>query len=218
MAMHDELPFRIIFAGIYVAGFLMRGLFVQRLKPQGEPIMPETGDPGEISRFRVVFQKVMFFLWIAIVASYTWYPPWVEALHFTFPIWFRYGGVIAGAVSFLFLFLTMKALGRYWSPLPRMMEGHKLVTSGPYRFIRHPMYTAMMVLFMAFILITANAAVTLFSLIAMVLTVKWALKEEKMLIGFFGDEYRAYVNRTGAFLPAPGKMVRQIFFNRNDQP
>ncbi|ABL64253.1 Isoprenylcysteine carboxyl methyltransferase [Chlorobium phaeobacteroides DSM 266] len=217
MAMHDELPFRIIFAGIYVAGFLMRGLFIQRMKPQEKPIIPEAGNAGEISRFRVIFQKVMFFLWIAIVASYTWYPPWVEALHFPFPTWLRYGGAIAAAVSFLFLFLTMKTLGRYWSPLPRLMEGHKLVITGPYRFIRHPMYTAMMLLFIAFILITANAAVTVFSLIATVLTVKWALNEEKMLIGFFGDEYRAYMTRTGAFLPAPRKMVRHIFFNQHEK-
>jgi protein-S-isoprenylcysteine O-methyltransferase Ste14 len=56
-----------------------------------------------------------------------------------------------------------------------------------------------------------------FSLIATVLTVKWALNEEKMLIGFFGDEYRAYMTRTGAFLPAPRKMVRQIFFNQHEK-
>ncbi|WP_244191144.1 hypothetical protein [Prosthecochloris sp. ZM] len=53
--MHEELPFRIIFAEMYVAGFLMRGLFVRRLQQRGERIVPPKGAVGGNSRFRVVF-------------------------------------------------------------------------------------------------------------------------------------------------------------------
>lgn len=113
--------------------------------------------------------------WIAVVVSYAWCPSWMEVLHLHFPAWLRYSGARAVVAAFSLLVLTMSARLVLWSPLPRLGEGYKLVTDGPYRFVRHPMYSAMTLLFVAFALVTANMAVTVSSLIAIVLTFKWGL-------------------------------------------
>lgn len=200
--MHDELPFRVLFVGMYVAGFAMRGYFALQLKRQGERVLPGAGErPGG---FRVVFQGIMFVVWLCIVFSYARYPSWMESLHFPLPPWLRYAGASAGFLVFPFLVYTLGVLGRHWSPLPVLREGHRLVRSGPYRHVRHPMYAAMTVLFVSFALTTANIPVAATSLLAIVLTLRWGLKEEKMMIRRFGREYEEYMKRTGAFLPRWG--------------
>jgi protein-S-isoprenylcysteine O-methyltransferase Ste14 len=207
--MSEELPFRIIFVSMYVAGFLMRGFFTRRLTRTDERIVPDKMVDRYSSRFRVVFQGVMFFLWIFIVVSYAWYPFWMKGLGLALPHWLRYGGAFAGFAAFVLLMWTMKALGRYWSPLPRLREGHELITSGPYRFVRHPMYSAMIVLFLSFALVTANVPVILSSFLGIIFTIIWGLKEERMLIDYFGEEYREFMRHTTAFFPLPGRNMRK---------
>jgi protein-S-isoprenylcysteine O-methyltransferase Ste14 len=216
--MHEEAPFRIIFVGLYVAGLLMRSLLLVQLKLRGDRIVPPKEDSGESSRFRIVFQSVMFFFWIVVVVSYAWYPSWMEQFHLPVPPWLRYSGALFGAAAFFLLTLTMNALGQYWSPLPRLMDGHRLVTRGPYRFVRHPMYSAMMILFISFVFVTANVIVAVTSLIAIILTIKWAVKEEAILLDFFGEEYRSYMECTGAFTPNPGKIVRHFLSGKTSRP
>lgn len=199
--MHQELPFRIIFVGIYVIGFILRWYSAANLKKAGEKLLPDKQNMRHSSRFRIVFQGTMSLVWIGIVVSYAWYPAWMAALKFPLPLWLRYSGVLLGFVSFPLLLATFHALGRYWTPLPQIREKHELVTSGPYRFIRHPMYSTMIMLFIAFPLISANILVALSSLAAIAATIGWAMKEEKMLTGYFGNEYREYMKQAGAFLP-----------------
>jgi protein-S-isoprenylcysteine O-methyltransferase Ste14 len=205
--MHDELPFRVLFVGMYVAGFGLRGYFASHLKRQGERVFPVAAERNRSGRFRLMFQGVMFFLWLIIVFSYALYPSWMERFHLPIPIWLRYTGAAAGFFAFPFLVYTYRTLGRYWSPLPGLRENHQLVTSGPYRFVRHPMYTTMIVLFLSFSLTTANLPVTVSSILAIILTIRWGLKEEGLMIGRFGREYEEYIKRTGAFLPRWGRSV-----------
>ena len=80
-------------------------------------------------------------------------------------------------------------------------EDHRLVTSGPYRYIRHPLYTMGLLLFSSLSLIAANWFMMLGTVLAFVLVSLRLPKEEAALIEAFGDEYRAYMQRTGRFLP-----------------
>jgi len=203
--MHDELPFRVLFVGMYVAGFGMRVYFAAQLKRQGERVLPRAEERPRAGGFRPLFQGAMFFIWLFIVFSYAWYPSWMDFFHLPFPLWLRYAGASAGFLVFPFLVYTLWVLGRYWSPLPVLRDDHHLVSSGPYRFVRHPMYAAMMVLFLSFALTTANLPVTVSSILAIILTVRWGRQEEEMMVHHFGQEYEEYMKRTGAFLPRWGR-------------
>jgi protein-S-isoprenylcysteine O-methyltransferase Ste14 len=76
-----------------------------------------------------------------------------------------------------------------------------LVTTGPYRWIRHPFYVTVVLLVVAVTLLAANWFVGLCGLVIFVSQVIRLPIEEQRLIEKFGDEYRAYLARTGRFLP-----------------
>ena len=83
-------------------------------------------------------------------------------------------------------------------------EQATLVTTGPYRWIRHPMYTAALTLGVAATLITANAVMAIGGLGMFALLAARSRTEERRLIEKFGDAYRDYQRRTGRFLPRRG--------------
>jgi protein-S-isoprenylcysteine O-methyltransferase Ste14 len=76
-----------------------------------------------------------------------------------------------------------------------------LVTTGPYRWIRHPMYSAALILVMAASLLTANLVVVIGGLAMFALLAARSRIEEQRLIAKFGEAYRGYQGRTGRFLP-----------------
>lgn len=115
-------------------------------------------------------------------------------------------------VRFLFLALFVfniwlfvkvhRDLGTNWSAILEVKEGHTLVRTGIYRWIRHPMYAHFWIWVIAQGFILANGLVLAFGVIA------WGLlyflrvpKEEEMLLKEFGDEYRNYMNETGRVIP-----------------
>ena len=81
---------------------------------------------------------------------------------------------------------------------------HTLVSSGPYRWVRHPFYDAAALYLAANALAAANWFVMLTATVVMSLLVIRTRREEQQLMLRFGDAYRAYVGRTGRFLPRIG--------------
>ena len=79
---------------------------------------------------------------------------------------------------------------------------HKLVTHGPYRFVRHPMNVVFPVVSIVLFLMSANWVIGAAALILIgTLSIVRAPIEEKQLIERFGEEYRTYMQRTGRFFP-----------------
>ncbi|MGF1506850.1 MAG: isoprenylcysteine carboxylmethyltransferase family protein [Chloroflexi bacterium] len=81
---------------------------------------------------------------------------------------------------------------------------HELITHGPYRWIRHPLYTAGLMLFAGLSLMAGNLFFLAFTVLAGVLLVIRLPAEEAHLQAHFGEAYDAYRRRTGAFLPRVG--------------
>lgn len=97
---------------------------------------------------------------------------------------------------------THKALGRNWSVSLQLKDEHKLITEGIYARIRHPMYSAFWLWAIAQALILPNW-VAGFAGIAGFGTL-YLLRvghEERMMLEGFGEEYRAYMARTGRLWP-----------------
>jgi protein-S-isoprenylcysteine O-methyltransferase Ste14 len=152
-------------------------------------------------RLFLLLRSVMALFMIAVFILYAINPKWMMWFAAPFPIWLRWIGVGFGIVSLPLLIWVQQTLGRYWSTNLQLRDAHMLVTSGPYHLIRHPMYTALFTFFIAGSLISAN---WLFILLTMVVIIGLYIrigKEEIMMIGKFGDEYRDYLKRTGRFLP-----------------
>jgi protein-S-isoprenylcysteine O-methyltransferase Ste14 len=76
-----------------------------------------------------------------------------------------------------------------------------LVTTGPYRWIRHPMYSAALLLLVATALLTANVIIAFGGLGMFALLAARSRVEEQRLVDKFGDAYRNYQRTTGRFVP-----------------
>jgi protein-S-isoprenylcysteine O-methyltransferase Ste14 len=113
----------------------------------------------------------------------------------------RWLGLVLGlGMDALFIWIH-QALGQNWAVGVLVKEKHRLVTSGPYRWVRHPMYLAIFGFSVAFFLLSANVLVGLFWA-ALTIASAWRVgEEERLLTEAFGDEYRKYMARTGRFLP-----------------
>ena len=91
-------------------------------------------------------------------------------------------------------------LGRNWSPAPSVKEHHELVTSGPYAFVRHPIYTGVIAMALGTALTGSlfGIGVFIFGGIIFILRIS---KEEKIMLELFPGQYPAYQKRTKALVP-----------------
>jgi protein-S-isoprenylcysteine O-methyltransferase Ste14 len=110
---------------------------------------------------------------------------------------------VAVALAALALFhLTHRALGRNWSISLEVREGHRLVTDGIYRYIRHPMYTAFWLWAVAQALLLPNWFAGLSGLVGFgTLYLFRVSREERLMLDTFGNAYRAYMARTARLFP-----------------
>lgn len=152
-----------------------------------------------------IARVVAFFALLALLALYAIGSPWTNALSFPLPSELRWAGFALGLVSLALFTWTQVALGREWSPQLQLRAEHHLVDTGPYERVRHPMYTAMLGMGTAFALVTSNWFFVLLALVMMVGLVMRVPREEQMMVEEFGDEYKAYVQRTGRFFPRFGR-------------
>lgn len=118
------------------------------------------------------------------------------------PLWMRWLGLPVGLCAIFLLHWVLKSLGQNFSTSLTIKERQTLVTHGPYRRVRHPMYTAFILLWVAFLLLSANWFIGFTGIVAFVwTTVIRTPKEEEMMSDRFGEEYLAYKQRTGRYLP-----------------
>ena len=166
--------------------------------------MPDREAVEREGRGMFATRVVMFLLLLGWLILYAIYPAWLGVLSVPFPVWLRWIGFALGLASLGFWWWTQAALGKEWSPQLQLRKEHHLVTSGPYARIRHPLYTAMFGYGASLALVTANWVFVAFAVAVFAGMFARAPREEEMMIKQFGDEYQAYMQRTGRFLPARG--------------
>jgi protein-S-isoprenylcysteine O-methyltransferase Ste14 len=107
--------------------------------------------------------------------------------------------VIVAAIA-LFL-LVFRHLGTNITATSATREKHELVTSGPYRFVRHPFYVSAFLLYAGCAVLAANWFLAVMGAGALTVLALRTGREERNLVAKFGDRYRDYQRRTGRFLP-----------------
>ncbi len=114
-------------------------------------------------------------------------------------------GIIAIIIAVWSIWITLaavKTLGEHWSLAARIIDGHKLITTGPYKIVRNPIYTGMLGMLIA----TGLALSTWIILLVATGIFMWGTairvrSEEKVLREHFGAEFDAYTKAVPAYIP-----------------
>ena len=128
-------------------------------------------------------------------------PAWMAWSKIGLPESIRWLGVGLGALCTLGIYWLFSSIGSGITATSATRQQHTLVTSGPYRWVRHPLYTFGSSMFIAFGMMADNWFIALLGVLAFIAMAIRTPKEEANLVEKFGDEYRAYMKRTGRFLP-----------------
>jgi protein-S-isoprenylcysteine O-methyltransferase Ste14 len=191
-----ETIFGIVLPAIIVAFALHRGYYVRKHGREENTLKKR--EEGLASKIAGLLGMIGF---ISILV-YTINPLWLAWAALPLPLWLRWAGIGLALLGFALLQWAQNTLGKNWSDMPRMIKEQSLVTSGPYRFIRHPIYTAFVLILGSTLLISANWLIGLAWLGMTILELGSRIQfEEGLMLEYFGAQYREYMKHTGRLLP-----------------
>jgi len=199
--MHDDSIFRIIL----VAGFLILipiGVY-HRLKSQATR---EKLDRRQEGLFILFTLRPLGLMTMAGLIAYMINPAWMAWSSVHLPLWLRWSGVVLGVTAGFLLTWTYRNLGKNITDTVVTRKEHFLVTTGPYRWVRHPFYCSVALAILANSIVAANAYLLVMGSLVVILLVIRTKKEEDNLVARFGEEYENYMKRTGRFLPRLGSI------------
>ncbi len=120
----------------------------------------------------------------------------------SFPLFFALGVLLTYA-GILFRYWSVRTLGRFFRTRVMIQEQHQLITSGPYKYLRNPSYTAILAVLTGLGFETGNWLSVLALFAASVIAYAWRIArvEEPALAREFGAEFQAYKKRSWALIP-----------------
>src|SRR3990172_1486143 len=195
--MQTETIFRIILPMLIIGFALHRGYYVNnRSAPEATTVKKrEEGVASGVAGLLGLTGLVSMF-------AYVMNPKWLSWASLPLPAWLRWIGVGLAVLGFVLLQWAQNTLGKSWSDAPRMIQQQSLLTNGPYRTIRHPIYTAFILILGSTLFVSSNwligscwAAMTILEVISRISF------EESLMLEYFGDQYRAYMKETGRLVP-----------------
>jgi protein-S-isoprenylcysteine O-methyltransferase Ste14 len=200
--MDNDQPFRIVLIVFFLTVFPI-GLY-HRIRSQATG---ETLDRRQEGIFILAtLRPIGAAMWLGLIA---WMinPAWMAWSHVSLPVWMRWTGVGLVVAGGALLVWTFRSLGKNITDTVVTRREHVMVSHGPYHWVRHPLYDSAALLIAAISLVAANWFLLATGAAVLLLLVKRTRTEEANLVARFGDGYRAYMDRTGRFLPRIGKQA-----------
>lgn len=195
----DVVAFRCLVALIFVAYVTHRIYYVRKVPHASDSVVKQPPEPGAAINLLLMLATVV------VLAVYVAAPRRVSWASFYLPGPIRWAGLGLAFAAFALLEWSQSALGRNWSIRVQLLEEHELVVRGPYRWVRHPMYTAGLLTNVSVLLLSANWLVGG----GWLLMHSWQFAariplEENLMVQRFGEAYRQYMRTTGRLLPRLG--------------
>ncbi len=191
-----ELVSKVILIIVYSLFSIIRIAYYRRTKKAGYKTVIEERKkyPIWLSIF-ICYTVFTFFIYILFPKALVW-------AKVPLPSWLRLVGAFIAVLALVWFIWIHRSLGNNLSVRLKIKDSQELVTDGPYRWIRHPMYSAFFILHVAAFLLTANWFIGLTWMAGLTAIIFLRVKrEEAMLLSAFGSEYRSYMEHTGRFLP-----------------
>jgi len=111
------------------------------------------------------------------------------------------GGWVLSALGAGFAILARRQLGRNWSSEVRVAERHELVRTGPYRYVRHPIYTGLLLMYVGFLLSSGRPNALIGLAVILLTYVRKIAREERLMHQTFGDAFEDYRRHSWIIFP-----------------
>lgn len=192
----SETGFRLAVLAITLAGFAVGAYYRGRARAIGGPISrkPE----GWI----LIPLRLTGLALYAALLGYLIDPSTLAWSRPALPEWLRWSGLGAGTLGVALAWWVLHHLGLNVTDTVATRPKHQLVTSGPYRHVRHPLYGAFALITAGYSLLTASVLVLGLGVLGAALLLARTSIEERKLLERFGIDYATYMSRTGRFVPS----------------
>ena len=188
----------LVFVIVMVAWFVFAGVFLIFLTRQKPPSTPDR-KRARTSIVGIVLQALSYsVVWSVRRTSFTPIVGMRKSLEIALSIL-----TMALAISSVwFVSAAVRTLGKQWSLAARVLEGHKLITAGPYNVVRNPIYTGMFGMLLATGMAVSHWIGLVIAIIVFAIgTAVRVHSEEKLLREAFGEEFETYARNVPAVVP-----------------
>lgn len=159
--------------------------------PRNEPDFFDYHEPG------------MGLCTLGIIGSFAYIltPHWFDFANLPLGQEFKHAGEVITIAAMTLYVAARRALGRNFIGGVGLYQDHQLITGGPYRYVRNPIYMAYLLVGLGVSLQMQNLFLLFCMTIVYLVLMRRAPYEEKLLQDRFGDSYTKYLAQTGRFLP-----------------
>ena len=196
--MQEERAFRATTAALLLAAAAVSGYHrhkAEAASPDDISAVEEEGLPTAVAL------RLSGLALVLSVVTYVLNPRWMAWSSVRFPVAVRWAGAVLGTATLPLSWWIFRSIGKNITPTVATREQHELVTAGPFRWIRHPLYATGTTFFASLSVVAANWFMGLASLSVLVMLLVRLPEEEERLRERFGGEYTEYTKRTGRLLP-----------------
>ena len=177
-----------------IVGSFIRALYLRKYKQDRKAIFREEG-------FAVGLLASLWGVAILLPLLHI-FTRWLTFADYGLSAWAGCSGILIFALAIWLLWRSHADLGINWRVTTELREKHALITSGVFRYIRHPMYSAHWLWGIAQVLLIHNWIAGLASLVIIIpLYILRVRREEQMMLEQFGEEYQTYMSQTGRIFP-----------------
>ena len=159
-----------------------------RPRQQGKPVQTAPN-----ARWGMVLQ--MFGSWLVILPARK---IWLEPI----PPWRICGGIAVGLLGIVLATAGIRHLGKQWRIQAALSKDHELITSGPYKFIRHPIYASMLAMFIASVFLLGRLPWWPIGFALFLAGIETRMHiEDALLQNRFGARFEEWIKAVPAYLP-----------------
>ncbi len=194
--MTADIPYRVALVALAVLQLTVSSRFMKKAKAGGT-VFQKRGEGLPLSIAIAGF----YLAYCLAVLVYLVNPSWMAWSVVALPVFVRWSGALIMVIGAVFHIWGMVHLGTNLTISISTRDEHTLITTGPYRWVRHPLYAGGMVESVGVCLLLANVSVTLAAVCFWGLIAYRTGMEEERLIETFGEPYRRYRERVGRFVP-----------------
>lgn len=195
--MQLETVFRLLFVAAFIAMMAIRIYYQSKVLRDTRRLEIKEGAPSLVAGSIAALATIVFGAEYILCPGFFWF-----AYVLKYPSWVRWLGATMLGVGIVLLWASHHHLGKSFHSLIVSKDEQALVETGPYRFIRHPIYSAYMLNYLGGGLLAGNLVLTIVPVAMFAVLVSLRMgKEEQVLVGEFGERYVAYMQRTGRLVP-----------------